>query len=176
MKKPIIVLLFICSLSALSQNNPAWIRTYDGIDHRDDQLYTNSLATDGQGNIYITGACFDNFNRGHFATVKYNSSGDSLWVRSYYGAAANFTDVPHALTADAEGNVYVTGQSYGTGTGYDVLTIKYNTNGDSIWVQRYNGTGNNWDGGYFISVDGSGNVYVTGNSTGNGTNQDYITL
>src|SRR4029453_19167782 len=74
------------------------------------------------------------------------------------------------------GNVYVTGTSHGGLGAYDdYATIKYNSLGDTLWVQRYNGPGNAGDAATSIAVDGSGNVYVTGYSAGNGQ-MDYATI
>ena len=63
---------------------------------------------------------------------------------------------------DDGGNVYVTGGSTGQNSGIDYTTIKYNRNGDELWVVRYNGPANNPDQATAVAVDSSGNVYVTG--------------
>jgi hypothetical protein len=77
---------------------------------------------------------------------------------------------------DGSGNVYVTGGSVGSGPGQDYATIKYYANGDTAWVRRYNGPGDNSDGASAVAVDGSGNVYVTGGSVGDGTGGDFATI
>ena len=77
---------------------------------------------------------------------------------------------------DGSGNVYVTGQSIGSGTSNDYCTIKYNSSGVQQWIARYDGPGNSDDWAYSIAVDGSGNVYVTGQSTGSGPGEDYATI
>lgn len=97
------------------------------------------------------------------------------WVQNYNGPPDN-TDDAMDMVIDAAENVYVTGTSLGiTGT-FDIATVKYNTNGAQQWVAVYNGNGNDNDGGNAIAVDGSGNVYITGRSRGNGTYEDLVTI
>ena len=77
---------------------------------------------------------------------------------------------------DGSGNVYVTGYSTGSGTFKDYTTIKYNSSGNQQWVARYDGSDNYDDGAGSIALDDSGNVYVTGTSSGSGTSSDYATI
>ncbi len=88
---------------------------------------------------------------------------DTAWVRRYNGPG-NSDDCADAIAVDGSGNVYVTGGSEGSGTNYDYATIKYYPDGDTAWVRRYNGPGNDRDWAYAIVVDGSGSVHVTGSS------------
>jgi hypothetical protein len=99
----------------------------------------------------------------------------TAWVRRYNGPGNN-DDIATDITVDGSGNVYVTGQSHGSGTNYDYATIKYKPNGDTAWVRRYNGLDNGDDVAYAIAVDGSGNVCVTGFSEGSGTSKDFVTI
>jgi len=100
---------------------------------------------------------------------------NTAWVRRYNGPG-NLHDYAYAIAVDDSGNVYVSGWSSGSGTSYDYATIRYYPNGETAWVRRYNGPGNDRDGGSAIAVDDSGNIYVTGASKGSGTSYDYATL
>jgi len=106
-----------------------------------------------------------------FATVKYDSSGTQKWVQRYNGPLGSGNDDAYSITVDSSGNVYVTGRSMGTGSNYDIATVKYNSSGVQQWVQRYNGPGNGTDWANSILVDDSGNVYVSGLSAGSGTSK-----
>jgi len=61
----------------------------------------------------------------------------------------------------------------------DYATIKYDSQGNELWVARYNGPGNNIDEANAIALDEAGNIYVTGVSRGdrgNGIREDYATI
>ena len=155
-----------------------WVRRYIGSVGGGD--YASAIAVDGAGNVYVTGYSTDpGASVFSYATIKYNSNGDTLWVRRYKGPGSN-SDTPRAIAVDGAGNVYVTGQSSGLGTPgqeYDYATIKYNAAGDTQWVRRYNGPGNSTDWAWAIAVDGAGNAYVTGQSAGIGSALfDYATI
>ena len=146
------------------------LKRYNGPGNSDD--YVGSIVLDDACNVYVTGSSYGNGTGSDYATIKYNSSGVQQWIQRYNGPG-NETDFAHSIASDGSGNVYVTGESFGGGTFSDYTTIKYNSSGDSVWVIRYNGSGNSEDKAFSIAVDGSGNVYVTGNSYGSGTKYDY---
>jgi len=160
-----------------SNGDTLWVRRYNGPGDGDDNAST--LAVDDSGNVYVTGQSVGSGTDYDYATIKYNSNGDTLWVRRYNGEE-NTLDLVSALAVDATGNVFVTGAS----DFYfsfpiccaNYATIKYNSDGDTQWVSRYNGAGNDLDGASALAVDDSGNVYVTGQSAGSGTSSDYATI
>jgi len=151
-----------------------WARSYNGTGNNADFAYR--LVLDGSANVYVTG-----WSRGagatddDYVTIKYNTSGDSIWVRRYAGRDLGY-DQASSVAVDAAGNVYVTGKSDGTGSSYDYATIKYNSSGDSLWVRRFNGVDNSLDAAGTVAADSSGNVYVSGSSFSIASNYDFVTV
>jgi hypothetical protein len=98
-----------------------------------------------------------------------------VWEQRYNGPG-NLQDHAYKIKCDNSGNVYVTGRSIGSGSGYDFFTTKYGANGSQIWAHRYNGPGNGEDGAVSMDVDNNSNVYVTGYSVGSSGNMDFCTI
>ena len=111
-----------------------------------------------------------------YATIKYNSAGQEQWV-ARYNSPGNGDDGATRIAIDGSGNVYVTGQSGDPITNYErYVTIKYNSGGQEQWGASYSGPYNGAHLPLGIAVDGSGNVYVTGQSVGPGFADDYATV
>jgi len=148
-----------------------WEKRYNGPANTDDEAY--GVALDGSGNVLVTGYSSNGTNN-DYCTAKYAAgNGALLWEKRYNGSA-NSDDVAHAVAVDRSGNVVVTGTSYNE-TNADYYTAKYAAgNGALLWEKRYNGPAKGNDIAQGVSVDGNGNVVVTGYS-GNGTNADYYT-
>jgi hypothetical protein len=143
-----------------SNGNRLWVARYSTPEST--YFQSAALAVDAFGDVYIAGTVgFD--SSADFLTVKYDANGNQLWAARYNGPR-NSTDRAGAIALDAAGNVYVSGDSTGIGTANDYATVKYDTNGNQLWVARYEGI----DFDYFcdLAVDSAGNVYVTGNSRG----------
>jgi hypothetical protein len=131
------------------------------------------IAVDGAGNVYVTGRSQGSGAGFDYVTVKYDSGGNQQWVKPYDGGSGD--DEASGIAVDAGGNVYVTGKSTESGAGFDYVTVKYDSDGNQQWVNRYDG-GSGDDEASGIAVDAGGNVYVTGKSTGSGAGFDYVTV
>ena len=94
---------FILFYNVTAQPSPDWVATYNGPANKSDN--PRAMVIDGQNNIYVSGTS-DGEKRGNmdYATVKYNSAGQQLWVARYNGTG-NSTDYPYNLTVDAVGYV-----------------------------------------------------------------------
>jgi hypothetical protein len=140
--------------------------------------YTMGMALDSQGNVYVTGYSENGRTRLDYTTVKFDTSGNLIWVANYDGP--RYLDEAMAITVDSSSNVYVTGWSYGTSYPafpMDALTIKYDSDGIQQWLARYDSSNSDVNP-IAIAADASGNVYVTGESYSRQSDDasDFITL
>jgi hypothetical protein len=104
--------------------------------------------------------------------------GVPLWTNRYDGGFCDHD--ASAIAVDSGGNVFVTGFSgpCGNGNGWDFATVAYSNAGVALWTNRYDGPANSSDSALAIAVDGSGNVFVTGESLSNvaAGDTDYATI
>ncbi len=172
---------------------PLWARRLTSTGS--DISYT--VTTDTAGNVYVSGlytGAFTVYNTDNSTTlfslasigsndgfvVKYDSAGLATWARRIGGTGA---DIANGTSVDANGNVYVVGQSAsGTVNVYavnnttvlftlanlgsnDCFVVKYDSTGLAQWARRIGGTGS--DVAFTSALDSDGNLYVSGlyNST-----------
>jgi hypothetical protein len=150
-----------------------WVARYDGPASGTDLAY--AVASDYSGNVYVTGASEGNETGTDCLTVKYDNDGHELWVARYDGPLSG-KDASYAIAVDAWANVYVTGWSEGNGTKADYVTIKYDSDGNQMWVARYDSSASREDTAHAIAIDDWGNVFIAGSSEGHGTGADYATI
>ena len=151
-----------------------WDRNYDGPDSDTDEAF--ALAIDDNDNIIATGRSFGSGTAADAVTVKFDSSGNLQWSR-HYNKAGTTSERMDAIALDSDGNAYVTGQGWGNVTEREnYLTIKYDSDGNEVWLMEHNGPGNDRDWAADIVVDAAKNVYVTGSSWSATAERDYGTL
>jgi hypothetical protein len=126
-----------------------------------------SFALDILSDIWVTGSkysAFYEYTNTQYGTYGLNTNGAYICTNLYPSYPSGFPagmilSAGISIAVDQGNNVYVTGYSPGTNSGNDIVTIKYGSNGNQIWLQRYNGPGNGDDEGNAIAVDALGNVY-----------------
>ncbi|MFL5765779.1 MAG: SBBP repeat-containing protein [Bacteroidia bacterium] len=105
-----------------SSGTQQWAQTYNNPLNTDDEAY--GIALDNSGNAYVTGYNESVLNQKDFYTIKYNTSGTSIWEIATDGSN-HLHDVATNIVIDNAGAVIVAGQSE-TSTGvYEYLTVKY---------------------------------------------------
>lgn len=152
----------------------------------------HSIATDGDGNVYITGAFSGNNTTANFGgsdltsetnnndlfLAKYDASGNHIWSKRFGGVE---NDLGRYMVIDGSGNVYVTGSFNGatnlggsnlfSAGGSDIFLVKYDAAGNHIWSKSYGGISQ--DHGYALAIDGSNNVFITGFFNSNSTTVNF---
>ena len=96
--------------------------------------HARDCALDAFGNLYVTGFS-ENGADVDYLTVKFNAAnGDTIWSQRYSGTT-NGNDLATGCSLDDSSNLYVSGYSY-NGLNYNILTLKYNENGDTLWTRK----------------------------------------
>ncbi|MDZ7292386.1 MAG: T9SS type A sorting domain-containing protein [candidate division KSB1 bacterium] len=130
-----------------------WARTF-GSPNGPNTNIGSAVAVDSRCNIIVAGN--RNSNWGDYITIKYDSSGTLIWMRTYDGG---WEDCATDVAVDDSDNVVVTGYSNGD-MDWDWCTIKYSPDGDTLWVRRHDvALDDKADG---VVCDKDGNVIVVG--------------
>ena len=160
-----------------SNGNVLWAQNPQGLFNKSG----NDLATDVNGNVYITGyyqgptldfgtitvtnnspSYSDSF------TAKYDNNGNVIWANSTGGA---FYDVGNGVSVNANGDVFVVGYfeapsiSFGSNTlvnsgSSDIFILKFASNGTPQWGISTGGPSQDW--GNHLAISNTGEIYLTG--------------
>jgi hypothetical protein len=115
-----------------------------------DSIYAlpRAMCLDDSMNVYVVGYCHYFAPNGRTAIIKYNKTGESVWIKYY---PTNDTLVDFNSIEYKNRFIYLTG-----GTSGSKNTLKLSTQGDIKWEVNFMTVG------YKILVDDSNNVYVGG--------------
>ena len=153
-----------------SAGTKQWTTMHGTSGHDYPNWHWNGIAVDSSGNIYVSGITMGSFsgftNSGgiDMYVVKLNSSGTVQWTQQLGPSYAK------NLVIDSSSNIYVVGNA---GSGFDgntgqgntdVLLVKFNSSGTKQWSRLYGGTAG--DIGRGIAIDSSGNLFLTGYTSG----------
>ncbi len=173
MKKRIfIILILIGSTFLFKAQNWQWAKNVAGNGEG------MALTTDALGNVFAFGYFSGPISVGNYTLsqigiynaylIKYDSNGNVIWAKNTNCDGNVFG---YSISSDALGNIYCAGYYSGLpfvlGTytltnsgGLNVILIKYDSNGNVIWVKT--STGNCLFSTDCISTDLAGNSYVSG--------------
>jgi hypothetical protein len=140
----------------------AWLRTYDGATHGNDE--GDAVVCDRAGNVYVGGFTDTATHGSDFLLIKYDAAGHRKWVRTFNGGA-NGNDAIEALALDAKSNVYAAGSSVEIGINIttDATLVKWTPAGKRAWVRTYDGPANRQDAFHDLVIDKvRGRIYAAG--------------
>jgi hypothetical protein len=161
-------------VAKLSNSGALQWNTFLGSSYAD---YGYAIALDASGNAYVTGSSYGTWGspvRSYSGGVsdafvaRLNASGALQW-NAFLGGAS--WDIGYAITVDKSGNLYVAGASKATwglparpfAGSCDAFVTKLNGSGALQWNTFLgSSSASNYDVGYGIAVDKSGNVCVAG--------------
>lgn len=108
-------------IHAVFKKLEAWVERYNNDSVNGDDGAAD-IAINSTG-VYVTGKSQVSVTDFDYYTIKYDNSGNLIWRARYN--YADRVDVATAIAVDVAGNVFVTGRSEGTITGFDFATVKY---------------------------------------------------
>jgi hypothetical protein len=176
------------SLNTVNSQDLIWANGLSGTTNES----SSSIFVDAAGNSYLSGVYtsttdFDpgpgvfnlttsSVGSSDAFVSKYDANGNLIWAKSMGGTDV---DAASSVAIDASGNVYVSGQFWGTADldpgsstfnltsngSYDAFILKLNAAGNFVWAKQIGGTGGDYADK--IILDASGNVLVTGIFQGN---------
>jgi sugar lactone lactonase YvrE len=149
------------NLYASGYYDTSGINIYDASSSNPTEIY-GTLDISGSNDIYI---------------VKYDSSGQTQWINRLGG---NGTDIPINLQIDSDNNLYASGyytsdiniydasssnpteiyETLDNVGGIDTYFIKYNSSGQTQWINRLGGNGT--DRPINLQIDSDNNLYASG--------------
>ena len=123
------------------------------------------VAVDGAGNAYVVGEFPTTGGPWVPFVRKYDTSGNELWTRTRH-LFTGHSESASGVVVDGEGNVYLAigDPANGSGRSGDAFVLKYDTSGNEKWALQFGSSAK--AGARGVAVDGAGNVYVAGDTSG----------
>ena len=146
-----------------------WNKVYGGINSEE----ANAIQRTTDGGYIIVGytSSFGVAGSDDIWLLKTNSSGDTLWTRTY---GSSYYEEGNAVWQTSDGGYIILGETDSTsgGNDHDIYLIKTNDLGDTLWTKVYTDSADQYaygiqqtsDGGYIILCEtynvGSGDIWL----------------
>ena len=127
-----------------SEGNRLWAQSYTSFG-------TMTMSNTSDGNIILGGVVNSNI-----ALRKIDNNGNTLWTKSC--EFGNFSRA-NSIMETTEGDYIITGIA--SGNGYDIIVMKTDSAGDSLWSRTFDGFGEHDEGNCIIETN-DGNLLVGG--------------
>jgi len=151
-----------------STGEEAWSARYNDPSRDHEDAYR--VAVDRNHGVVVVGNSSTSGDQ-TWATVKYDSSGNEVWVRQHQGTKRSW-NIAQALAIDSLGNVFV-GGAVALDSGNDICVVKYGPTGDTKWTSLY-GLYGGYQSTLSIALDTLGYVYAA-SSYYNGPSARWVT-
>lgn len=135
-----------------SSGTEVWTRTFD----KDNNDEGKAVAIDSAGDVIVVSEVFRVDN--DWRVAKYDANGTELWSRYYDGG--NGQDTPRSVSADSQDNIIVTGYTKQSDGDFDWRTVKYDSAGNQVWVDLYDGGQSEY--GMASAIDSQDNIVLGG--------------
>jgi cysteine-rich repeat protein len=159
--------IYVAKISGFD-GSPIWSSQANGSGNTDDE--GQGIAVDPNGFVVATGfvrtaTSMDTWVR------KLSDTGVVQWTKIYNGAG-NSTDFGSSIATDPAGNIVVAGAETITNQGLNGWVRKYDSAGNPIWTQSFDGALHLDDVARGVAIDASGNILVGGTTTVAGATTD----
>jgi hypothetical protein len=197
----IVSLLFLIVVQSKAQEpNCLWLTK--SLEGNESEL-VEKITTDDEGNVLVVGRYTGNFylntlevrrlntkNLGNFFIAKLSPSGQPVWVNRIGGAKVNAI-VMNSISADSEGNVYISGDaevaslsdSLVIGSDFSIhaqndtsisFLVKMDTDGVVLWAQNLMNFGTKKCNSVNVRVSDNQEIYLSGYINGTTKFDDHI--
>ncbi|HRE39850.1 MAG TPA: T9SS type A sorting domain-containing protein [Ignavibacteria bacterium] len=165
------IILFCISADLYGQINRVWSNRFNGSANSFDIV--NSVIPDDSGNVFVYGTAFNSSTLTDLTVVKYNSSGNLIFSKSYNYGIDSYDQLRN-ISKDKIGNSYLCGlTSQGTDEN-KLLVVKLDVNCDEVWHYIYSKSGySNFIGKDIKEINGE--IFVLANGTfSNGKRAEFL--
>ena len=129
-----------------------WNVTWD----KGDNEYGQSVAIyETTGDIYVVG--YNGSVDYDVILIKYNPNGKQQWNITWDGGVYEYG---YDVAVDSLGYIYVAAANGTSYPNFDVLLLKFNSNGDLEWKSSYDS--GLYDGAWALTIDSQNMIYVVG--------------